>query len=154
MICELARRQTADVKRIRAVRGLERRAIQRHLAELSEAIKKALALPENELPRRTKPAHKPQMATLVQLLNCALSSICRAAQIAPAVVGTVEDVRELATYWLKPSRGSQVPALAQGWRAEVVGNVLEELIDGKLSISVTDPLSEHPLSFQRVEPLA
>jgi hypothetical protein len=39
------------------------------------------------------------------------------------------------------------PALAVGWRAEVVGHAIEELLGGKLAIQIIDPLSDVPLRF-------
>ena len=50
LIVELARRQTADLKRIRAVRGLERGDLQRLLPQLAERIEAALALPDDQIP--------------------------------------------------------------------------------------------------------
>jgi len=38
--------------------------------------------------------------------------------------------------------------LALGWRAEVVGRVVDQLLDGELAIRITEPLSDQPLSFE------
>jgi ribonuclease D len=40
--------------------------------------------------------------------------------------------------------------LARGWRAELVGHLIDELLLGKKSIRIVDPLSEHPLAFDTV----
>ena len=48
------------------------------------------------------------------------------------------------------AEGEQPPLLASGWRAELVGHLIEELISGKKSIRIEDPLSEHPLAFDSV----
>ena len=46
-----------------------------------------------------------------------------------------------------------LPLLRQGWRAGVIGHMLDELLDGKLSIHIHDPLADEPLAFeQRVRP--
>jgi hypothetical protein len=74
--------------------------------------------------------------------------------VAPGLVGAVQDVRDLIAWRLQQQgklRGERVeqpPVLAQGWREEVVGHVIEELLEGKLAIRITDPLSEMPLSFE------
>jgi ribonuclease D len=40
--------------------------------------------------------------------------------------------------------------LATGWRAEVCGDLLTDLLDGKVRLRVGDPASDHPLVFERV----
>ena len=35
------------------------------------------------------------------------------------------------------------------WRAEVVGQVIEDLLAGKLSIAILNPLAEEPLTFEK-----
>jgi hypothetical protein len=37
------------------------------------------------------------------------------------------------------------------WRAEVVGNLIDELLAGRKSIRIEDPHSEHPLEFEALE---
>jgi ribonuclease D len=87
---------------------------------------------------------------LGQFLTAALSSICRGADIAPSIVGTPNDVRELVNYRLNNVLDSEgnVPTLARGWRAEVVGHLIEDLLYGKASIRIADPNSEHPLAIE------
>jgi ribonuclease D len=44
------------------------------------------------------------------------------------------------------------PRLARGWRAEVVGDLFDDLLTGKASIYVGDPNSESPLVLEpRIE---
>ncbi len=45
----------------------------------------------------------------------------------------------------------QPPALSQGWRAELIGNLINDLLDGKKSIRIKNPNSEHPLAIDGVE---
>ena len=40
------------------------------------------------------------------------------------------------------------PVLAQGWRAEVVGQLLDDLLAGKVAIRIEDPHSDQPFSFE------
>ncbi|MCO6456603.1 MAG: ribonuclease D [Pirellulaceae bacterium] len=149
LLVELAKRQTADPKRIRAVRGLEHRHLQRSLPQISERIEQALKLPERDWPAKPQRHSRPPMILLGQFLSVALSSICRAMDLSPAIVGTADDVRELIAYHLGMTTGDdgQPPLLARGWRAEVVGSKIEELLDGKLALRIARPLSEQPLEF-------
>jgi ribonuclease D len=79
-----------------------------------------------------------------------LGCVCRSQQVAASLVGTVQDVRDLIAYrlGLDTPHDAELPALARGWRAEVVGRTLEDLLAGKLSFYIADPLGEQPLGFE------
>lgn len=151
LIVELAKRQTADPRRIRAVRGMERGDLQRYLPKLAQCVERAQALKDYELPRLERQNSRPQLNLLAQFLSTALGSICRTAQVAPSLVGTAQDVRDLIAYRLQLGgfEDGEVPALAQGWRAEVVGQVIDHLLAGDLAIRIADPLADEPLRFER-----
>ncbi len=153
LIIELARRGSADIKHIQALRGLERNDLQRRIGEISEAIQRGLDLPEEECPARSNRAHVPELSVLGQFLFAALGSICREAHLAPNLVGTPNDIREWMAWRMRPAREKQAepPQLARGWRAEFVGKLFEEILAGKLSIRVAHAKSDHPLAFEKIE---
>ena len=151
LLIELAKRQTSDPKRIRAVRGMERGDLQRFLPKLSQCVERALALKDNELPKLPRKSSRPQLNLLGQFLSTALGSICRRAQVAPSLAGTAQDVRDLIAYRLNLGgfENGEVPLLAQGWRSEVVGQVIDHLLAGDIAIRIADPLADEPLLFER-----
>jgi ribonuclease D len=111
-------------------------------------------LNESEWPRpnRSRSLSTPQLTMLGQFLYTALGCVCRSMHLAPSIVATVDDVRELVAHrlgLLEP--GAATPALAVGWRAEVVGKVMDDLLAGQLAIRIVDPLSEQPLAFERIQ---
>lgn len=148
LMVEMARRQTADPKNIRAVRDMERRGVQRHIQAISECIERALDLPKNECPEPSRRAARPQFNLLGQFLSTAVNSMARSARVAPGLVGTVQDVRDLIAHHLGYWESDLPPLLATGWRSEVVGHAIDKLLDGELAIRITDPASEQPLSFE------
>jgi ribonuclease D len=149
LIIELARRQTADVKRIRAVRGMERGDLLRRVDEIAAAIQRALALPEEQCPARTLREPAPQLSVLGQFLFAALGSICRQARLSPNLVGGPNDIRELLFYRGNPGPADRrPPRLARGWREEFVGRLFDDLLAGKVAIRIDDPRSDHPLVFE------
>src|SRR5262249_48847198 len=113
--------------------------------------RRGLDLPDNELPRGRPPRElPPQLNLLGQFLSSALGSICREADLATSLVGGPNDVRELVAYRLGMAPADEPPpALAQGWRAEVVGSLIDDLLAGKIAISISNPKSEQPLKFER-----
>jgi ribonuclease D len=151
LLIELAKRQTDDPKRIRAVRGMERGDLQRFLPKLGQCVERGLSLSDDELPRLHRKSSRPQLNLLGQFLSTALGSICRSAQVAPSLAGTAQDVRDLIAYRLGLGGfdDGDVPSLARGWRAEVVGQVIDHLLSGDLAIHIADPLADEPLMFER-----
>lgn len=153
LLVELAKRKVADPKHIGALRGMERPELRRAIPDLAKAVQRALDLPDDQLPTAQRVDSNSHLAMLGQFLSAALTSICRGAEIAPAIVGTANDVRELVNYRLNGIMDSEgnVPCLARGWRAEVVGHLIEELLAGRMSIRISDPDSEHPLVFEEAK---
>jgi ribonuclease D len=151
LMVELAKRRSADQKQMRAVRGLERGDLNRVMPQIAEAIARALALPESECPKPPPRDVSAQFSVVGQFLSSALGSICRAANLAPSLVGTASDVRDLIAYRLRVPGGdySEPPVLARGWRAEVVGRSIDDLLAGKLAIRIGDPLADEPLLFEK-----
>ncbi len=149
LIAELARGETDDIHRIQAIRGLNHRGLERQLAAIAAAIRRGLEVPDEACPPPlSRTVNRLQFNLLGQFLATALASVCRAQQVAPSLVGTVEDVRDLIAFHLAAPGSVQPPALALGWRADVVGRVIEDLIEGKVTARVGDPASDQPLIFE------
>ena len=54
LIVELARRGSSDIRKIRSLRGMERRSFSQHYPEIAAAIQTALETLEDELPRKAQ----------------------------------------------------------------------------------------------------
>lgn len=153
LIIELAKRRSTDPAHIRSLRGMERGDLQRVLPQLAAAIGRALELPDDECPVQPPRETPAQLTILGQFLGSALTSICRSAEVAPSIVGTASDVRDLAAYRLGLTGGNgrhEPPSLGCGWRAEVVGRLIEDLLAGKVAVRIGDPRSDDPLSFEPI----
>jgi ribonuclease D len=151
LLLELARRASADEQRIRAVRGMDWRKQQRSVPELAQCIARGLAVPDEQCPRSGAKATRPQYGLLGQFLATAVSSQARSAQVAPGLIGSVEDVRDLIAYHLGEGDG-RVPPLARGWRKEVVGQVVQRLLAGELVMRIRDAHSPQPLALEPMPP--
>lgn len=149
LIVELAKRKTADPERIQAVRGLDRGDLRRRMPTITKAIARGLALDDDECPEKGKRrGRSSKMSVLGQFLFAALGSECRRADLAPGLVGAPNDIRALIAYRANPSDPTRPPRLALGWRAEIVGRLFDDLLDGKMSVRIADPSSESPLAFE------
>lgn len=151
LIVELAKRGKSDLRQIKAIRGIERSGAKRHLGGIADTIEAAKRLPQEQWPRLPKRSIPNQVAVLGQFLTTALTSICRQQRIAPSIVGTAQDVRDLVAFELGfHPQDEEPPRLAFGWRADVIGKSLRDLLQGQVAIRIDDPLSDHPLRFDRL----
>jgi len=154
LIIDLARRHPTTQKALEATRDFHRCEANRSPQDLIDAIKRGLEAPEEELipsPQAATPDKSPDEHMLGQLLGIALSSRCAEVEIARQIVGTSADLRHLVRWHLYNEKDGATPSLAEGWRAEVCGDLLSDLMDGKIALRVADPDSDHPLVFDRVE---
>ncbi len=152
LIVEMAKRKVDSPQRVMAIRGMERGGLKRKADELAECVRRGLENPLEKDSSRSRKHVPPQLNLLAQFLAPALGSVCRRATVAASLAGTASDVRELVAYHLELNRndGEDLPALARGWRAELVGRLIEDLMDGKKSIRITDATHADPLSFDDI----
>jgi ribonuclease D len=153
LIVEIAKRKSDNVERIRGIRGMHRSLKRETIGEIAACVRRGMQAQLDEFERRNPESMPSQLNVLGQFLSPALSSICRSANVATSLVGTATDVRDLIAYRLGfgiMEDDESPPLLARGWRAELVGHLIEELLMGKKSIRIVDPLSEHPLGFDLV----
>ncbi len=150
LIVELARRGSADQKKVRGIRGMERRGYNDHYADIAEAIQIALDTPDEELPRRPRGSRRVVSPMLSQFLSTSIACISRQHRLAPPIVGNTDDVRELLGYELDHRKGDPTPSLLSGWRGEIVGKTFRKILAGELAIRVADLKEAQPLEF--IEP--
>ena len=151
LIVELARRGTADPKKISPIRGLHFPGFQKFIPEIAEAIEAGLAAPIPVSPWSGAMKRPRPPALLQQFLTAAMSYLCRVHGIAPSIVGTSDDVGRLASYWLDPTTTPDLDdedeplALLDGWRGELVGKPLYDIFSGRKAMRVQDPQDDMPL---------
>ncbi len=150
LLVELCKRKSADERQISAIRGMQRSDLRHILKGLSDAIARGLAVPEQECPGGERHrAPPPQLAMLGQFLATAVAGMCRSMQLAPALVGTSSDMRDLLAFKLGYFDEEREPLLASGWRAEVVGTLVDDLLAGKAALRIGDVRSHDPLVIER-----
>ena len=152
LIVELAKRKVDNPAQIMAIRGMERSSAKRKADELAECVRRGLAAPPDDAPRAPRKNVPSQLSLLGQFLAPALGTICHRAGVAASLVGTASDVRELVAQHMGfgKDRDGSLPVLASGWRAELVGNLIYNLLDGKKSIRIDDAKDADPLVFEDI----
>ena len=147
LIVELAKRGSSDVKKIRNIRGLDRRGFVDHYDDIAAAIQDALDVPESELPKRGRGTRRVASPMLSQFLSTSIACISRQHKLAPPIVGNADDVRELLGYELDKRKNDSTPSLLKGWRGEIVGKTFRRILAGELAIRVADVTENQPLEF-------
>jgi ribonuclease D len=153
LLIELARRQPETEKDLLATRDMNRGDYRRNAPDMLAAIKSAMEIPEKKLPKRVPRQdtdNNQDEQVIGQLLGIALANRCAEQDVARPLVGTSADLRHLVRWHVYGEKDGPPPRLTEGWRAEVCGDLLEDVLDGKIALRVADASSDHPLIFERV----
>jgi len=152
LIVELARRQPKTLQDLGATRDMNRGDYRRYFEDMLACLNRVRDLPKESLPKppeADRPDTNPDEHVLGQLLGIALSSLCAERDVARTLVGTSADLRHLVRWHLYGEKNGDTPKLARGWRADLCGDLLTDVVDGKIAMRVADPESDHPLVFER-----
>jgi ribonuclease D len=137
VLLQLARHPPANVEALRGLRGLHGAEIERTGEQLIATVRASLALPPSAWPqvlRDRKP--EPESIGLVELLQAVLKARAAEAEIAPTLLATSADLQALVEAKEK-HRTPDLPVL-RGWRRELVGELLLQILNGAVTVSV-DP---------------
>lgn len=147
LIVELAKRGISNEPHIAAIRGFQRSDASRIVPEIAAAVERALQLPEQELPAMAKHLSYPQYSVMTQFLFVALCSICKHKGVAQQLAGGPGDVREFIAAELKTLPEGIHPRLLKGWRSQLIGTFLNDLLNGQTAIRLDKRHPEEPLQF-------
>lgn len=139
VLLQMARHPPRSLQELRNVRGLHGTEADRNGEALLAVINAALALPPSawpEIPRERKP--EPDSAGLLELLQAVLKARAMEEEIAPTVLGTAGDLQLLVD--ARTTRSTLDLPLLKGWRRVLVGDLLLDVLDGKLAVRI-DPRS-------------
>jgi ribonuclease D len=132
-LIEVARRRPADVKKLNDIRGLHEASIRRHGRDLIEAVKRAENAEPIKLERPRPPTQEPP--SLVALSEALVRSRAEEEQIAYQLIAARAELTEIATAVMQNGTEPNVRTLT-GWRRELVGEELLELLRGRRTLSV------------------
>ena len=133
-LMELARRPPKDRGALENIRGLPQQTLHRRGTEILEQIVQGLA--EDPPPPPPKPPKRDSAESpLVSLAQAVVRHRSREAGIATELIATQAELAALVASVRRGEDGSRVRALG-GWRRELVGDELRELIGGRRQISV------------------
>ena len=131
---ELARRAPKDRAGLENIRGLPQQTLHKRGAELIDQIRQGLT-EEPPAPPPKSPRRDPTEAPLVSLAQAVVRHRSRESGVATELIATQSELIALVAAVRRGEDDSRVRALG-GWRRELVGSELVELIEGRSQVSV------------------
>jgi len=151
LLVAIAKRQPASRRDLEALRDFNRPSLMSRSREVLETVELARATAEDLLP---EPHHRPEDApgasTIANMLAAALAQCCLENKVAGSLVSTTSDIKSLIRWQLDGRPESRRPALAEGWRGELCGNLLLDVLNGRRALRVVDPASEYPVAIEPI----
>jgi ribonuclease D len=135
-LVELARRTPRDKHGLEQIRGLPPQTMHRRSSSLLEAIERGRSR-EAPPPPADAPLRDPADAPLVSLAQALVRHRSMESGVAVELIATQAELTALVSSLRRGENGDHI-RVANGWRRELVGDELKELVSGRRALSV-DP---------------
>jgi ribonuclease D len=152
LLVAIAKRQPTNRRGLESLRDFNRPALLSRSEAILQVLDEARAVPEAELPEMPARVEEPPgLSTVANLLSAALAQCCAQNRVAGSLVANVADLKSLICWYLEGGDEARRPALLRGWRADLCGSLLLDVLQGRVALRVADPGSELPVAVQPLE---
>jgi len=149
LLIGIAKRQPKTKSDLENLRDFNRPALIKASGEIMRIVDEARKIPEEALPRLPgRVDDLPGSGMLLGILSAALAYACNKAQVAQSLVATMGDLKDLVRWSLEDRPEDQSPLLLQTWRAELCGQLLMDVLDGRKTMRVVDPSGAVPIRIE------
>lgn len=145
LLLQIVRRKPESAHDLMQLRGTDR--LRRDADAIVAAVAKGLRTPAAELPALLSRDDPAQVQVLGQLASIVANSLAAQHQVDIALLATTSDLQDIVRWHLGLT--TTRPDVLEGWRGEILGRPLLDLLEGRSTIRVADPRSKSPL---RIEP--
>jgi ribonuclease D len=136
-LVEIAKRKPTTAHKLGDIRGVPQNSLRRRSQELLEAVQRGLQATHGPLESDPRPPQpRPDDAPLIALCEALVRARAREAGLAYELLAARADLQAIVIAQRAGER-AEVRTL-RGWRGELVGDELLELLDGRISLSVKD----------------
>jgi ribonuclease D len=137
-LVELAKRKPSSSNQLEQIRGVGAASLHRRAHELLDAVRRGSERPLEPLSQETRPpAPDPDDGPLIAVAEALVRTRAREAGLAYELLAARADLQAIVAAWRASGEEADVRTL-RGWRRELVGSELLELLDGGVSLSVSD----------------
>lgn len=131
-LLEIARRTPRDAEALAAVRGVEGRLSRSAEAGVLEAVARGVDMSDSDLPTIERRRRREPAEGVTELMSAFVRIRSHEHHVAAPLLASRDDLEGLAA---GEREGSP---LLEGWRNELVGRDLVELLEGRMSLRVTE----------------
>ena len=128
----IAQRAPSNLDELKTIRGLDSRSLKESLAkEILTLVDEGMKLKPEQvatLDVEDGPKLGNEMRAAVTLVSAWISQVAKDEAVDPSLLATRSDINDLL-------RGAKNPKLASGWRAELVGARIRDLVEGRASLA-------------------
>jgi ribonuclease D len=151
LLVAIAKRQPSNRRDLEALRDFNRPHLHAKSREILELINEAQTVPLDDLPEHAERHEEgPGLAMVVSLLAATLNQCCAESRISPALVGSSSDLKALVRWFVEECPEGHEPDLVRGWREEVCGRTLVDVLAGRRALRVVDPAADVPVALDPV----
>ncbi len=151
LLVAVAKRQPANRKDLEALRDFNRHALLSRVPEILDVLLDARNTPEDQLPEpASRHEDRPGLAMVVSLLAATLSQSCAQGKVAVALAGGANDLKTLVRWYSDGKPPERTPELLLGWRDEVCGQTLLDVLSGRRAVRIVDPEADVPVALAPV----
>ncbi len=151
LLVAIARRQPTNRRDLEALRDFNRPHIMSRAGEILSVIADAQAVSPEDLPEPSERHDDlPGMAMVVSLLSATLSQACVQERVAVGLAGGANDLKTLIRWYLDGQREDRRPELLQGWRGQVFGKTILDVLSGRRALRIVNPEAEIPVALDPV----
>jgi ribonuclease D len=136
LLVELARRQPTSIREMHNLRGMGSLGQGVLANDVLGAVQRGLDTPSEQWPERMRRREAPEDTMVLKILSAALIHLAQSRQVAPSLLGSNDDLKELVDMLLLESPVDPPPKLAQGWRGQVCGDYLRDLLHGRVHLRI------------------
>jgi len=152
LLAAIAKRMPATVTDLKALRDFNRHELIARAQEIVDVIGEAQEVPIEDLPDYGERRDDgPGGSMVTSLLNATLTQVAAGSKVAPSLLGTTADLKELIRWHVAGRPADRTPAIFEGWRGKVCGQTLMDVVAGKRSLRIVDPEADVPVA---VDPIA
>ena len=132
ILLEVCKRTPHSVKRLRAIRGIANIG-ERDAEDIVKAVARGAACDPADYPKKTHHERPPQeMEGVLDLMYAMLRVVSERSGVAPQLIATKDDLLDFA------SGRRESKLRTSTWRFDLVGRQLEELLSGKVGLTVVN----------------